>query len=328
MEKPASHNQLIRQHSDLFEELSELVHGWELDFCQLGRADAPFYLQQVEGPSILISRAFFASSFYQVGSAPPGYRTISMLVPRAGNTSWRWCGESVAPGSLLVMPVGGEFESISAPNFESIHLAIPIPLLEQIAETQFNLPLQSLMPDTRCFCRQGGEPLQSLRSLLKRLTRGPEQVCSPGALWLTPRLEREMAFLVLACLAGGGAELPRGPRSGRMKCLARAIEILNEADSSFMEVGELVSVVDVSRRTLENAFSDGLGVGPAAFLKSRRLHRLNRALLAADPSLESVATVAKAHGFQHLGQLATDYRSLFGELPSATLKRVSGRRAI
>ena len=76
----------------------------------------PFYLQQLAGPSVLVSRAYFAPGFYQMGGATPGCRTVSIMVPRSSESRWRWCGESVTAKSLVVMPVGGEFESVSAPG--------------------------------------------------------------------------------------------------------------------------------------------------------------------------------------------------------------------
>jgi AraC family ethanolamine operon transcriptional activator len=177
------------------------------------------------------------------------------------------------------------------------------------------------MPDGRCFCPEGGQDLVALRLLLQRLTLGPDEDCSDRQLWLTPGLEEEMAYLVLSCLFEEGAEHPRGPRSKRMKCLSSAIEVLAHAGADNMEVPDLVAAVGVSRRTLENAFRDGLGVGPAAFLKSRRLQRLNRSLLRTESSSAAVAQLAREHGFTHQGQMAADYRALFGESPSITLRR-------
>jgi AraC family transcriptional regulator, ethanolamine operon transcriptional activator len=58
-------------------------------------------------------------------------------------------------------------------------------------------------------------------------------------------------------------------------------------------------------------------------VKSVRLTAARRALQ--DPSATtSVTDVALQRGFFHLGRFAHDYRELFGESPSETLRRALG----
>jgi transcriptional regulator GlxA family with amidase domain len=47
------------------------------------------------------------------------------------------------------------------------------------------------------------------------------------------------------------------------------------------------------------------------------------ALLRADPATTSVAEIARKHQFLELGRFAVTYRTIFGEMPSTTLRRVS-----
>ena len=58
-----------------------------------------------------------------------------------------------------------------------------------------------------------------------------------------------------------------------------------------------------------------------AYLKTQQLNRIYRVFHDADPTDTSVKQVAIANGFSHLGQFSRDYKQLFGELPSETLRR-------
>ena len=68
------------------------------------------------------------------------------------------------------------------------------------------------------------------------------------------------------------------------------------------------------------AFKERFGIGPKAHLQRRRLLRVRAELIKPGSPL-TISHVANGSGFWHMGQLARDYRRLFGELPSETLNR-------
>jgi transcriptional regulator GlxA family with amidase domain len=51
------------------------------------------------------------------------------------------------------------------------------------------------------------------------------------------------------------------------------------------------------------------------------MHLARRALRDADPERTSVTEIATAHGFWELGRFSVEYRNLFDESPSMTLRR-------
>jgi len=96
--------------------------------------------------------------------------------------------------------------------------------------------------------------------------------------------------------------------------------LLENADRA-IGVPELCNVFKVSRRTLQYAFDRILGIGPNAYLKILRLNGVRRALCRRDERI-SVQQAASDWGFWHLSQFAKDYRNLFDELPSDTVRRI------
>jgi transcriptional regulator GlxA family with amidase domain len=85
---------------------------------------------------------------------------------------------------------------------------------------------------------------------------------------------------------------------------------------------ELALLTGVSERTLRAIFHAEFGVGPVTHLRRRRLDSVHHDLVALAPDgTTTVADVAHRHGFAHAGRFAAEYRSRFGETPSATLAR-------
>jgi len=62
-------------------------------------------------------------------------------------------------------------------------------------------------------------------------------------------------------------------------------------------------------------------MSPTRYLRLRRMHSVHHTLRSGGPDAASVSEVARRYGFCRLGRFAADYRDLFGELPSATLRR-------
>jgi AraC-like DNA-binding protein len=81
----------------------------------------------------------------------------------------------------------------------------------------------------------------------------------------------------------------------------------------------------ISLRSLQAGFRRWRETTPTAFLRQARLQLVRDELLRSGPEA-NVTTVALRHSFSHLGRFSAQYRSAFGEDPSATLRR--GRAAL
>jgi len=91
-------------------------------------------------------------------------------------------------------------------------------------------------------------------------------------------------------------------------------------------LAEICAATGVSERTLRNCCQEHLGMAPIRYLWLRRMHLARRALVKGDPAAATVTGIAMDYGFWELGRFATEYRALFGEPPSATLRRSRDHR--
>ncbi len=101
----------------------------------------------------------------------------------------------------------------------------------------------------------------------------------------------------------------------------RAVEEFIEANwDKPIDIEKMVAVSQVSARSLFRQFKKHRGYSPADFAKRVRLNRAREMLEQLNEG-GSVIQIALKCGFQNPGHFARDYRTLFGELPSATLQR-------
>jgi AraC-like DNA-binding protein len=86
---------------------------------------------------------------------------------------------------------------------------------------------------------------------------------------------------------------------------------------------ELCKEVGASERTLRACCQEYIGMGPKRYLLLRRMHLVRRALRESAVADTTVTEIATRYGFWQLGRLAVEYKTLFGEAPSATLARAA-----
>ena len=96
--------------------------------------------------------------------------------------------------------------------------------------------------------------------------------------------------------------------------------ILKRAGDSSLPVNELCLAAGVSERSLRRLFHDRYGISPKNYIIRTRLNNVRRDLKKFSNVKNKIADVANNHGFWHMGQFAADYRKLFGDLPSDTLR--------
>jgi AraC-like DNA-binding protein len=134
-------------------------------------------------------------------------------------------------------------------------------------------------------------------------------------------LEEQLIHLMVRCLAIGAALKTTTGGQHHDVIMGRFEAFLEANPDRPLYLTEICAGIGVSERTLRTACDERLGMGPIRFLTLRRMHLVRQALLRTDPSKATVTRVVTDHGFWELGRFSVAYRALFGESPSATLRR-------
>lgn len=156
------------------------------------------------------------------------------------------------------------------------------------------------------------------------LAAGPE----PASLAQHEALTRQLLRLLCSEPAAADRGTPSPPSAAQRRfalvMAARAWASQPCRGDEARDVPALCQQLHVTRRTLQNHFHAVLGQSPADFLKAVRLNACRRALRSATPG-DTVQDTAARWGFFHMGHFSQDYKSLFGEAPSQTLRQRAGQ---
>jgi transcriptional regulator GlxA family with amidase domain len=88
------------------------------------------------------------------------------------------------------------------------------------------------------------------------------------------------------------------------------------------DIAALCRALAVSERTLRKAFHRIHGLPPHRCLRRSRLSWARQELMLARDRSVTVTEIATALGFVELGRFSVEYRRMFGESPSTTLRQV------
>jgi AraC-like DNA-binding protein len=161
--------------------------------------------------------------------------------------------------------------------------------------------------------------LQRLHAAAGRLAEdAPEVIAHPDA---ARGLEQALIEAMVDCLASREVRENTLAQGQHAIVMRRFRRLVGENEEHPLYIPEICNAIGVSSRTLQACCHEHLGMGPKHYLLLRRMHLARRALREAAPDAESVTEIATRYGFWQLGRFAVEYQSLFGESPSATLRR-------
>jgi AraC-like DNA-binding protein len=294
------------------------VQGCEINVFPTKRGELDLSIEQMGLNRLWMSR--YELNLPQVNriAVRPGRRSIGFLTQLDG-PSIQHCGMDVAPGDIVV-----DTYDVSHQRCGTNHRYGGMSLSEDDmsatlatvvgADYPAKLPTRVVRPRPELMSR-----LLKMHQTVVELARStPDALESPE---LRRGFEQQMSHLMVRCLAeGSGIEITAGRRR-HDAIIARLEDFLAENPDRAIYLTELCAATGVSERTLRSACEDHLGMAPIRYLTLRRMHLVRRALLRADASKTTVTHIVTNYGFWELGRFSVAYRTLFGELPSETLRR-------
>lgn len=272
------------------------------------------------GSSTLLS-AVYDGEAEVTGRVPMDYYTVLLTLSGGMDVATDVGEHRIGTGRACVISPGERLRLRFAPRTAQVAAKLPRSVVDQAFTRVGTEPPNGLTFDLRV---PDDSPWPGvLRLAAATVDRFDSGILPPGA---GTELERMLVTTLLlaqphdratALTRGGGA---RGHRAAGVVAEAIAADPVPP-----LRPEELAAEAGVSLRTLQEGFRSRFGTSLTAYQREQRLARAHR-MLSSPPGGTTVADIALACGFAHLGRFAQEYRARYGITPSGALH--SARRVV
>jgi AraC family ethanolamine operon transcriptional activator len=300
------------------DQLAQSISGWDQVYDQT--SPGQFYGALTELMVDQVQLFVESSSHALVQTCKTWAGATWIGIPVQHRPMVRVDGERVAPDMLALHTGQGDFQLTTPDEFDFLGIVIQTEWLRQYAAIEHSELPQAFL--TQRVLQVPEDCLAAFRRwLCQLLLAHPAQMEG-----LTPQGQQHLldeAVSGLVQLLTRGKSGPREKVSAQhaRRTLSRARDYLHAHTDRCVTVHELCEQLGSSPRALQDCFQKYVGLSPKTYLKALKLNEARRELRCADSAFANVSDVAVRYGFWHLSQFAADYRWLFGELPSETLRK-------
>ncbi|WP_448561721.1 helix-turn-helix domain-containing protein [Trichothermofontia sp.] len=311
-------NLVMSIQSQDIDELSQAVRFWDQEYQRLQPGVFTGKLQQVHIGGIQLLRATWSQALLVRGQCPPGTIAFGIHLLIQGRAIWRNHGCDLR--HLLINP-DREVALKATAGYEIAVITVEkVRLQEQIQ--QF-CPSLGNRWQNQSVLQPEPKRLQALATYLREFfdwIKGHPHSLSQSS--LPTVLVQDIFSLLLNAIASTVDQPPLRPYAAkRIQLVKQAEALVNANPHRPLTLAALCQALRTSERTLTYSFQDVFDMSPMAYFKAQRLNGVHRHLKVANPEEAKVKEIALQWGFQHMGHFSQDYKAMFNESPSQTLRR-------
>jgi len=309
--------EIEKQDGVFFEDLTAVQFGWEFTADQLGPSEDISKVRLYRTSHVGLTRFRYLAPYDQRLRARENILTIGLL---DSDNPATWSYDQLIPNdALVIFPNDDQLRAITPVGFRGSGIHLSKNYITNLAELVFRRSLEPSVPAS------GMIPLdrQKLKSLRAEISNWQrlEAYSAESRPEIISRREESLALAVLDALFDE-SNADKVSSAKALRFVTKALEIIHDSELDGISATELCAQTQCSQRTLEKGFSNRFGVTPKKYINVLRLARVHKGLRNfATQDCDSIIELAGIHGFWHMGQFAADYRRIYGELPSDTLRR-------
>lgn len=304
---------MSRQVFTDFDEFADALPGIDGRFIPTARQKADWWIENAAANRSYLHGSQIGGAATFAGHGRPGVLTVAL--PMTDASCLRVDGQDFEPDAFILLQ-DEQFLTLSSQDV--------------VRWVGASLPVNTPLIAPELLSRSGTGPrLRSPPPFLDRLRWVISRAYSSSELadFTNPTtaaaVEQEVAIClthILERTVKDPEPVDTRPQLSRGRVIARTLSLIEANCGQPLFIEDICSATQVSERSLRNIFYEFFGVGPMRLLKVRQLYEIRAALLRAHPQRDTVARVAARFGIWDFSLFARNYKAMFGESPSRTLR--------
>ena len=294
------------------DELAACLTDWGQCYEQMssGSFDGHFESYCFDGVELFRERT--NQVVQQYGQPQAGTMTLAALLDTSNDG--RFCGTPVSLDHHIFLRGGREFHFRTPQRVTLAAVTVDMERFGAYCQRVGELPPPGACVDTGLIRKR---PQDELGSVMQSLHHSPDMLRHAT---LRRCLEEGLFSTLLNLCAPTESGARDLTACTHQYVVLKARDYMREHVEEPITVSDLCVHIRVSRRTLQYAFQDVLGTNPARYLRNMRLNGARREIRRQTDPRAPMADIAAHWGFWHPSRFSAEYKLLFGELPSQTLK--------
>jgi len=303
--------------SDLHE-FEAALYKWDLPFKKLSIGNFHGATYSIDLGVVQMVEGRLSGTLLQDGLTPVGFKTFA--IPAIDSQAFWWHYRKVDHNHLLVFPENRKLKCISYDGFHVYTLSIQEQFLKELCDKYGFDRVAEKLKGSEKVISVSKPNIYLLNSMLQTISlaiqvKGEDHF--PEGLISTTKDKLCKKVLQMVEASDDTTNLPI--RRERDRTVLKAMEFILDQDLQKLTIEDIVAKTGIKKRSLEYAFQEYATVSPKRFIQALRLNNVREDLI---KQKGSISETAIRHGFTHHGQMSRDYRLLFGEMPSHTVKVV------
>ena len=289
--------------------------GWAMEYTQLTPARGQGEGQDLFLPDMLLRSCRFQTTFSVSGYGEQERHIFVFLSNMRGGA--RLNGRPLREG-FTALCGAQPFEAV-LPPIDMLGLTVTRALMDDYLADVDGLVAPGWMDNgihAIAECEATARAVRMLKALIAHHCDDPAALADDEA-----RAAVAASVLdILVPIVSGTDGSTDGGWSNRYEIVRRTREYILDRIEEPLQISEICRDLGVSRRALQYSFQDVLGINPIAFLRVLRLNRARHDLVRIGAPRQ-VKDVIDRWGFWHPSRFSCEYKQMFEELPSETLRQ-------